>query len=53
MKKIKGDQPKNSVADLPAEGRARGYKPKEVKSTCKWTGFIHYQEKNNELIYCF
>uniref|UniRef100_A0A8B9BHF0 Tubulin--tyrosine ligase-like protein 5 n=1 Tax=Anser brachyrhynchus TaxID=132585 RepID=A0A8B9BHF0_9AVES len=30
MKKIKGDQPKNSVADLPAEGRARGYKPKEV-----------------------
>nr|XP_047915900.1 tubulin polyglutamylase TTLL5 isoform X4 [Anser cygnoides] len=33
MKKIKGDQPKNSVADLPAEGRARGYKPKEVKST--------------------
>ncbi|XP_071894538.1 tubulin polyglutamylase TTLL5 isoform X3 [Anas platyrhynchos] len=33
MKKIKGDQPKSSVADLPAEGQARGYRPKEVKST--------------------
>ncbi|XP_032044109.1 tubulin polyglutamylase TTLL5 isoform X2 [Aythya fuligula] len=32
-KKIKGDQPRSSVADLPAEGQARGYKPKEVKST--------------------
>ncbi|XP_008941331.1 PREDICTED: tubulin polyglutamylase TTLL5-like, partial [Merops nubicus] len=32
-KKIKGDQPKNSVADLPAEGALKGYKPKEVKST--------------------
>ncbi|XP_021256981.1 tubulin polyglutamylase TTLL5 isoform X2 [Numida meleagris] len=33
MKKIKGDQPKSSVADLPVEGRVRGCKPKEVKST--------------------
>ncbi|XP_035183541.1 tubulin polyglutamylase TTLL5 isoform X2 [Oxyura jamaicensis] len=33
MKKVKGDQPKSSVADLPAEGQARGYKPTEVKST--------------------
>ncbi|NXK55035.1 TTLL5 polyglutamylase, partial [Chauna torquata] len=32
IKKIKGDQPKSSVADQPAEGQARGYKPKEVKS---------------------
>ncbi|KAM6134177.1 LOW QUALITY PROTEIN: tubulin polyglutamylase TTLL5 [Phoenicopterus ruber ruber] len=33
VKKIKGDQPKSSVADLPAEGALKGYKPKEVKST--------------------
>uniref|UniRef100_A0A8C0FDS8 Tubulin--tyrosine ligase-like protein 5 n=1 Tax=Bubo bubo TaxID=30461 RepID=A0A8C0FDS8_BUBBB len=32
VKKIKGDQPKSSVADLPAEGALKGYKPKEVKS---------------------
>ncbi|XP_010165024.2 tubulin polyglutamylase TTLL5, partial [Antrostomus carolinensis] len=31
--KIKDDQPKSSVADLPAEGALKGYKPKEVKST--------------------
>ncbi|NXD75693.1 TTLL5 polyglutamylase, partial [Halcyon senegalensis] len=34
VKKIKDDQTKNSVADLPAEGALKGYKPKEVKSTC-------------------
>ncbi|XP_072721408.1 tubulin polyglutamylase TTLL5 isoform X4 [Ciconia boyciana] len=33
VKKIKGDQPKSSVADLPAEGALKGYKPKEVKSS--------------------
>uniref|UniRef100_A0A8C9FWQ1 Tubulin--tyrosine ligase-like protein 5 n=1 Tax=Pavo cristatus TaxID=9049 RepID=A0A8C9FWQ1_PAVCR len=33
MKKIKGDQPKSSVVDLPVEGRVRGCKAKEVKST--------------------
>ncbi|KAM6131250.1 tubulin polyglutamylase TTLL5 [Pterocles gutturalis] len=33
VKKIKSDQPKSSVADLPAEGALKGYKPKEVKST--------------------
>ncbi|XP_049681308.1 tubulin polyglutamylase TTLL5 isoform X4 [Accipiter gentilis] len=33
VKKIKGDQPQNSVADLPAEGALKGYKRKEVKST--------------------
>ncbi|XP_071665557.1 tubulin polyglutamylase TTLL5 isoform X7 [Patagioenas fasciata] len=33
VKKIKGDQPKSSVVDLPAEGALKGYKPKEVKST--------------------
>ncbi|KAM6070004.1 tubulin polyglutamylase TTLL5 isoform 2-T2 [Theristicus caerulescens] len=33
VKKIKGDQPKSSVADLPAEGALKVYKPKEVKST--------------------
>ncbi|XP_075568755.1 tubulin polyglutamylase TTLL5 isoform X2 [Pelecanus crispus] len=33
VKKIKADQPKSSVADLPAEGALKGYKPKEVKST--------------------
>ncbi|XP_068802709.1 tubulin polyglutamylase TTLL5 isoform X2 [Struthio camelus] len=32
-KEIKGDQARSSVADLPAEGALRGYKPKEVKST--------------------
>ncbi|KFQ60605.1 Tubulin polyglutamylase TTLL5, partial [Pelecanus crispus] len=35
VKKIKADQPKSSVADLPAEGALKGYKPKEVKSTLK------------------
>ncbi|NWQ63616.1 TTLL5 polyglutamylase, partial [Neopipo cinnamomea] len=34
VEKIKGDHPKSSVADLPAEGALKGYKPKEVKSTC-------------------
>ncbi|XP_056202207.1 tubulin polyglutamylase TTLL5 isoform X1 [Falco biarmicus] len=33
VKKIKGDQPKSSVAGLPAEGALKGYKPKEVKTT--------------------
>ncbi|NXJ15132.1 TTLL5 polyglutamylase, partial [Odontophorus gujanensis] len=33
MKKIKDNQPRSSVADLPVEGG--GCKPKEVKSTCK------------------
>ncbi|XP_051662701.1 tubulin polyglutamylase TTLL5 isoform X5 [Manacus candei] len=33
VEKIKGDHPKSSVADLPAEGALKGYKPKEVKST--------------------
>ncbi|XP_068021708.1 tubulin polyglutamylase TTLL5 isoform X2 [Melanerpes formicivorus] len=32
VKRIKGDQPKTSVADLPAEGTLKGYKPKEIKS---------------------
>ncbi|KAM6335510.1 tubulin polyglutamylase TTLL5 [Podargus strigoides] len=32
VKKIKDDQPKSSVADLPAEGALIGYKLKEVKS---------------------
>ncbi|NXV54098.1 TTLL5 polyglutamylase, partial [Uria aalge] len=35
VKKIKDDQPKSSIADLPAEGALKGYKPKEVKSTLK------------------
>ncbi|KFW81861.1 Tubulin polyglutamylase TTLL5 [Manacus vitellinus] len=35
VEKIKGDHPKSSVADLPAEGALKGYKPKEVKSTLK------------------
>ncbi|KFV47188.1 Tubulin polyglutamylase TTLL5, partial [Gavia stellata] len=35
VKKVKGDQPKNSVVDLPAKGALKGYKPKEVKSTLK------------------
>ncbi|NWS59927.1 TTLL5 polyglutamylase, partial [Chunga burmeisteri] len=34
VKKTKGDQPKSSVANLPAEGALKGCKPKEVKSTC-------------------
>ncbi|NWY58103.1 TTLL5 polyglutamylase, partial [Chionis minor] len=34
VKKTKDDQPKSSVADLPAEGALKGYKPKEVKSIC-------------------
>ncbi|XP_009698310.1 PREDICTED: tubulin polyglutamylase TTLL5, partial [Cariama cristata] len=33
VKKTKGDQPKSSVANLPAEGALKGCKPKEVKST--------------------
>ncbi|XP_054256449.1 tubulin polyglutamylase TTLL5 [Indicator indicator] len=33
VKKIKGYQPKASVASLPAEGPLKGCKPKEVKST--------------------
>lgn len=32
MKKIKGDHPKSSAADLTAEGALKGYKPKEAKS---------------------
>ncbi|NXJ88241.1 TTLL5 polyglutamylase, partial [Corythaixoides concolor] len=35
VKKVKGDQPKSSVAGLPAEGALKGYKPKEVKSSLK------------------
>ncbi|NXL12687.1 TTLL5 polyglutamylase, partial [Mesembrinibis cayennensis] len=35
VKKIKGDQPRSSVADLPTEGALKVYKPKEVKSTLK------------------
>ncbi|KFV96533.1 Tubulin polyglutamylase TTLL5, partial [Fulmarus glacialis] len=35
VKKVRDDQPKSSVADLPAEGALKGYKPKEVKSTLK------------------
>ncbi|NWU76965.1 TTLL5 polyglutamylase, partial [Onychorhynchus coronatus] len=38
MGKIKGDHPKSLVADLPAEGALKGYKPKEVKSTCNRSG---------------
>uniref|UniRef100_A0A8B9FI34 Tubulin--tyrosine ligase-like protein 5 n=1 Tax=Amazona collaria TaxID=241587 RepID=A0A8B9FI34_9PSIT len=37
VKKIKGDQSKTSVADLPAEGALKGCKPKEGKSTCTWS----------------
>nr|XP_021398464.1 tubulin polyglutamylase TTLL5 [Lonchura striata domestica] len=33
VKKIKGDHPKNSVADLSAEGALKGCKPKEAKSS--------------------
>ncbi|XP_010134515.1 PREDICTED: tubulin polyglutamylase TTLL5-like, partial [Buceros rhinoceros silvestris] len=33
VRKIKGGQPKSSVADLAAEGALKGYKSKEVKST--------------------
>ncbi|NWQ79984.1 TTLL5 polyglutamylase, partial [Columbina picui] len=35
VKKIKGDQPKSSAADVPAEGALKGYKPKQVKPTFK------------------
>ncbi|NWR56094.1 TTLL5 polyglutamylase, partial [Bucorvus abyssinicus] len=35
VRKIKGDRPKSSVADLPAEGALKGHKSKEVKSTSK------------------
>ncbi|NXJ24719.1 TTLL5 polyglutamylase, partial [Dicrurus megarhynchus] len=35
LKKIKGDPPKSSVADLPAEGALKGCKPKEAKSSLK------------------
>ncbi|NXB60904.1 TTLL5 polyglutamylase, partial [Struthidea cinerea] len=35
VKKITGDPPKNSVADLPAEGALKGCKPKEAKSSLK------------------
>ncbi|NXI88767.1 TTLL5 polyglutamylase, partial [Rhipidura dahli] len=35
VKKIKGDPPKSSVADLPAEGALKGCKPKEAKSSLK------------------
>ncbi|KFP79196.1 Tubulin polyglutamylase TTLL5, partial [Acanthisitta chloris] len=35
VKKIKGDQLKSSVANLPAEGALKGSKPKEAKSTLK------------------
>ncbi|NXL99599.1 TTLL5 polyglutamylase, partial [Tyrannus savana] len=34
VEKIKGDHPKSSVADVPAEGALKSYKPKEVKSNC-------------------
>ncbi|NWW85598.1 TTLL5 polyglutamylase, partial [Rhynochetos jubatus] len=34
-KKIKGDQPKSSVADLPADEALKGCKPKEVKTNLK------------------
>ncbi|NWR52980.1 TTLL5 polyglutamylase, partial [Regulus satrapa] len=34
VKKIEGDHPKSSVADLSAEGALKGCKPKEAKSTC-------------------
>ncbi|NXN58117.1 TTLL5 polyglutamylase, partial [Rynchops niger] len=35
VKKKKDDQPKSSIADLPAEAALKGYKSKEVKSTLK------------------
>ncbi|NXB22172.1 TTLL5 polyglutamylase, partial [Rhagologus leucostigma] len=35
VKKIKGDHPKSSVADLPAEGALKGCKPKEAKSSLR------------------
>ncbi|NXB98468.1 TTLL5 polyglutamylase, partial [Orthonyx spaldingii] len=35
VKKIKGDHPKSSIADLPAEGALKGCKPKEAKSSLK------------------
>ncbi|NXU78050.1 TTLL5 polyglutamylase, partial [Oreotrochilus melanogaster] len=34
VKKTNSDQSKSSVADLPAEGASKGYKSKEVKSSC-------------------
>ncbi|NXG69025.1 TTLL5 polyglutamylase, partial [Baryphthengus martii] len=33
VKKLKGDQPKSFIADLPAEGALKGCKPKEDKSS--------------------
>ncbi|NWU96593.1 TTLL5 polyglutamylase, partial [Upupa epops] len=40
VKNTQDDQHKSSVADLPAEGAVRSYKPKEVKSNLKllWCG---------------
>ncbi|NXH31465.1 TTLL5 polyglutamylase, partial [Myiagra hebetior] len=35
VKKIKGDPPRSSVADLPPEGALKGCKPKEAKSSLK------------------
>ncbi|KFO78238.1 Tubulin polyglutamylase TTLL5 [Cuculus canorus] len=35
VRKIKGDEPKTSVADLPAERVLKGCKPKEVQSSLK------------------
>ncbi|NXH96903.1 TTLL5 polyglutamylase, partial [Pachycephala philippinensis] len=34
VKKIKGDHPKSSVADMSAEGALKGCKPKEAKPSC-------------------
>uniref|UniRef100_A0A663DSU7 Tubulin--tyrosine ligase-like protein 5 n=1 Tax=Aquila chrysaetos chrysaetos TaxID=223781 RepID=A0A663DSU7_AQUCH len=48
VKKIKGDQPQNSVADLPAEGALKGYKLKEVKSTCNTSSWIPAQPPASE-----
>ncbi|NWS93018.1 TTLL5 polyglutamylase, partial [Toxostoma redivivum] len=38
VKKIKGDHPKSSVADLSAEGALKGCKPKEAKPSCNPPG---------------
>ncbi|NXU63535.1 TTLL5 polyglutamylase, partial [Horornis vulcanius] len=38
VKKIKGDHPQSSVADLSAEGPLKGCKPKEAKSSCNPPG---------------
>ncbi|NWT50806.1 TTLL5 polyglutamylase, partial [Erythrocercus mccallii] len=38
VKKIKGDHPKSSVADLSAEGALKGCKPKEANSSCNPPG---------------